>query len=71
MQKPRTIAQCRIQEWLKDNFYVEALKVEYVGAETARITDRNGESAFLFYENGNVYLKDETPAAGTARESGN
>lgn len=69
MQKPRTIAQYCIQKWLDANFYANELKIEFVDTETAKITDRNGESAYLVYENGNVFLKAETPGAATPRES--
>ena len=71
MPKPKTIGQYCIMRWLEANFYVFALKVEFTSANTARITDRDGCSAFVVYENGQTYLSEEneTPAAGTAGES--
>lgn len=71
MPKPKTIGQYCIMRWLEANFHVFALKVEFTSANTAKVTDRSGDSAVVVHDNGKVYLSEEneTPGAATPGES--
>jgi len=55
---PKTIAQYFIQRWLEANFYTSHLKVEYTDGHEAKITDQNGDTACVVYEEGEIFLKE-------------
>ena len=55
----KTIAQYHIMKWLDANFYMQALKVEQLDGATVKITDINGDTAYVMYRDDTVYLETE------------
>jgi len=60
----KTIAEYRnlkIMEWLENNFVLDSLTVEFMDSDggTAKITDKNGDTAYVVYRKGKITLEDE------------
>lgn len=66
MFRAKTIGQYCIRKWLEVNFHSGSLSVTAVENDAVLIRDGSGDAAIVRYDNGTVYLADETPAAGTA-----
>jgi len=61
----KTIAEyinLKIMEWLENNFVLDALTVEPMSGGIAKITDKNGDTAYVVYRKGKVTLEDELEA---------
>lgn len=58
--KVDTIQQYYVLEYLKDNFYVEELKLTLINRYTIRVKDTNGEEMDFYWcqEDGKVKYKD-------------
>ena len=54
----KTIAEFYIREWIKRNFPVKDLHLEFTGPRCAVLTDRNGDRIRVVYHNGEVQLTD-------------
>jgi len=58
----KTIAEyinLKIMEWLENNFVLDALTVEPMSGGIAKITDKNGDTAYVVYRKGKITLEDE------------
>jgi len=58
----KTIAEyinLKIMEWLENNFVLDALTVESMSGGTAKITDKNGDTAYVVYRKGKITLEGE------------
>lgn len=58
----KTIAEYgsrKITEWLEKEFEPDCLTVEFMADGTAKITDRDGGTAYAVYRSGSVALVDE------------
>jgi|GEM_PF-2855839 len=49
----------KIMEWLENNFVLDALTVEPMSGGIAKITDKNGDTAYVVYRKGKITLEDE------------
>lgn len=54
----KTIAEFYIREWIKRNFPVKDLHLEFTGPRCAVLTDRNGDRIRVVYHNGEVQPTD-------------
>jgi len=58
----KTIAEyinLKIMEWLENNFVLDALTVEPMSGGIAKITDKNGDTAYVAYRKGKITLEGE------------
>ena len=51
MSKGKTIAQMAILKWLEENINCRNLDIEFTDSHEAYITDSNGDSLTLIYDN--------------------
>ena len=61
MSMTGTIAQFLIKTWVNSNFGFGTMRIEFLGDAKAKITDKCGDSMFVFYnqERKEVYLQIE------------
>lgn len=54
----KTIAEFCIREWIRQNFPIENLHLEFTGPRCAVLTDCNGDRMRVIYHNGVVELTE-------------
>lgn len=52
--KVETVEQYKVLEFLKENFYMESIKLKLIDRYTIEVTDGNGDTMNFKYEDGKV-----------------